>query len=105
MLPPVPPIMGMVPVALGLLWRSLAGAGAQHSEGMGCRAGAEKLLKVVSCGGVLWEQQSRSAGGDGSVPLLQPSAPVALQVSAGVGLLAVRGGRSGRDSGMKPVKK
>lgn len=43
--------MGMVPAALGLLQRSLAGAGAQHSEGTGCRAGAEKL-EVVSWRGV-----------------------------------------------------
>lgn len=49
--------------------------------------------------GGLWEQQGRSAGGDGSVPLPQPPAPVALQVGAGLGPLAVGGGRSGSDRG------
>ena len=57
----------------------------------------------------LREWWSRHGGGHvpvpPCVPLLQPPAPVALQVGAEVGPPAAGGGRSGSDSGIKPVRK
>lgn len=45
----VPSTMGMLTAVIGLLQRSLAGAGAWRGDCMGCMVGAEKLLEVVCC--------------------------------------------------------
>lgn len=76
---------------------SRAGAGAQHSEGMGCRAGADELLKWALVG-VWWALGA--AGQACRWGWMQPPAPLALQVGAAVGLLAAGGGRSGSDCGI-----